>query len=381
MLKIPVRIIQEIQNATQAADLYRHLQAAIELEHSTIPLYLTALYSIQPNSNQEVAEILFSVVREEMLHMVIAANVLNAIGGTPQVNKPDFIPTYPGHLPLVQPDLIVGLAPLSIDQITNTFMQIETSIDPEDYPAKPVPFALRATEEEYQTIGAFYQAIIKKITDLHHQGALSIQPRTQVLNEKWFPRTELFEITDVDKATSALKLIIVQGEGMSTEQKTRVCSLNGKGKSQATQTSSPLDPQNQPAHYYRFAQIIKGGRLVPDPDPDPDPDPENPGRFVYDLNQPINLDSEKIYPLVENSKAEMYPEGSRARRLVDQFNHSYTSLLNGLQKTFNGHPDYLNTTIGVMFELKLQAEEMAELKIKTGPDAEKRVAPSFEYQL
>jgi rubrerythrin len=373
MLKIPVRIIQEIQNATQAADLYRHLQAAIELEHSTIPLYLTALYSIQPNSNQEVGEILFSVVREEMLHMVIAANVLNAIGGTPQVNKPDFIPTYPGQLPLVQPDLIVGLAPLSIDQITNTFMQIETSIDPEDYPAKPVPFALRATEEEYQTIGDFYQAIINKITDLHHQGALSIQRRNQVVNEKWFPRTELFEITDLDKATSALNLIIVQGEGTTTVQKTRVCSLNGKDRSQATQTFSPFDPQNQPAHYYRFAQIIKGGRLMPDP--------ENPGGFVYDLNQPINLDSEKIYPLVENSKAEMYPEGSRARRLVDQFNYSYTSLLNGLQKTFNGHPDYLNTTIGVMFELKLQAEEMAELKIKTGPDAEKRVAPSFEYQL
>lgn len=177
----------------------------------------------------------------------------------------------------------------------------------------------------------------------------------------------------MDKTNEALKLIIVQGEGTTTVQKTRVCSLNGKGRSQATQTFSPFDPQHQSAHYYRFAQIVKGGRLVPDP--------ENPGGFVYDLNQPINLDSEKIYPLVENSKAEMYPEGSRARRLVDQFNYSYTSLLNGLQKTFNGHPDYLNTTIGVMFELKLQAEEMAELKIKTEPDAEKRVAPSFEYQL
>jgi Ferritin-like len=67
MLRVSVDIINKIRNATQASDLYEHLQAAIELEHSTIPLYLTALYSIQPNSNREVAEIIFSVVREEML--------------------------------------------------------------------------------------------------------------------------------------------------------------------------------------------------------------------------------------------------------------------------------------------------------------------------
>ncbi|NEO96090.1 MAG: hypothetical protein F6K56_40470, partial [Moorea sp. SIO3G5] len=101
MLKIPVGIIQQIHQAKEAQDLYTHLQAALELEHSTIPPYLTALYSIQPNSNQTIAEIIFSVVREEMLHMVIVANVLNAIGGSPQVNKPEFIPTYPGNLPMV----------------------------------------------------------------------------------------------------------------------------------------------------------------------------------------------------------------------------------------------------------------------------------------
>ncbi|MEH1899850.1 MAG: ferritin-like protein [Nostoc sp.] len=374
MLKIPIRIIQEIQNAKQASDIYKHLQAAIELEHSTIPLYLTALYSIQPNSNQTVAEIIFSVVREEMLHMVIAANVLNAIGGSPEVNKPEFIPTYPGFLPMVRPDLTVGLAPLSMALITNTFMQIETSIDPEDYPAKPVPPALRTIlEEEYKTIGEFYEAIIDKITELCDKKELTIKPCNQVFNEQWFPKTELFEITDLERAISALHLIIVQGEGTTTEWSTKVCSLNGKGGNQFTKKFSPFDPENQPAHYYRFAQIVKGGRLVPDP--------EKPGTFVYNLNQPINLDSEKIYPLVENSKAEMYPEGSRARRLIDQFNYSYTSLLNGLHKTFNGYSDYLNTTMGVMFELKLQAQEMAEVEIKEGPNAGKLVAPSFEYQL
>ncbi|MGB5715251.1 MAG: ferritin-like protein [Waterburya sp.] len=374
MLKIPVRIIQEIRNAKQASDLYKHLQAAIELEHSTIPPYLTALYSIQPNSNQKVAEILFSVVREEMLHMVIVANVFNAIGGSPQVNKPEFIPTYPGHLPMLRPDLTVGLAPLSTDLITQTFMQIETSEDPEDYPTKFLTATLRTTvEEEYQTIGEFYEAIIDKITELDNEGQLTITPRNQVVNEQWFPKTELFKITDVGEATSALTLIVDQGEGTTTEHTTRTSSFNGKGGNQAKNKFSPLDPENQPAHYYRFAQIVKGGRLVSDP--------ENPGGFVYDLNQPINLDAEKIYPLIANSKAAMYEEGSRERRLVNQFNYSYTNLLNGLHKTFNGNPDYLNTTIGLMYELKLQAQEMAETEISAGSNTGKRVAPSFEYQL
>lgn len=376
MLKIPLRIIQEIHNAKQASDLYKHLQTAIELEHSTIPPYLTALYSIQPNSNQAVAQIIFSVVREEMLHMVIVANVLNAIAGSPQVNKPEFIPTYPGHLPMVRPDLTVGLAPLSMNLITQTFLQIETSEDPEDYPTKVLTATLKTAipeEEEYNTIGDFYEAIIDKIIELDGKGQLNINPRNQVVNDQWFPKTELFEITDVEKATSALTLIVDQGEGTTTEHTTRISSFNGKGGNQARNNFSPLDPENQPAHYYRFAQIVKGGRLVSDP--------ENPGGFVYDLNQPVKLDTEKIYPLVENSKAEIYPEDSRARRLVNQFNYSYTNLLNGLHRTFNGEPNYLNTTIGVMYELKLQAQEMAEIEIKTGANAGKRVAPSFEYQL
>ena len=75
------------------------LQHAVELEHATIPTYLYALYSLTPGKNDAIAEIIDSVVVEEMLHMTLACNVLNAIGGSPQVDKPGFIPTFPGPLP------------------------------------------------------------------------------------------------------------------------------------------------------------------------------------------------------------------------------------------------------------------------------------------
>ena len=67
------------------------LQTAIELEHSTIPVYLTALYSIKPNANREVAALIRSVVIEEMLHMALACNILISIGGSPSIGQPGFI--------------------------------------------------------------------------------------------------------------------------------------------------------------------------------------------------------------------------------------------------------------------------------------------------
>ena len=60
-------------------DLHEHLQAAVELELLVIPPYLCALYSLRPMTNAEASLVIRSVVVEEMLHMVLAANVLNAL--------------------------------------------------------------------------------------------------------------------------------------------------------------------------------------------------------------------------------------------------------------------------------------------------------------
>ena len=69
-------------------DLQQHLQWAIELEHSTLPPYLSALYSIKDGANQEAVEVIHSVFIEEMLHLTLAANILNAVGGSPQLDTP-----------------------------------------------------------------------------------------------------------------------------------------------------------------------------------------------------------------------------------------------------------------------------------------------------
>ncbi|MGI8776506.1 MAG: ferritin-like domain-containing protein [Acidimicrobiales bacterium] len=57
------------------------LQQALELEHSTIPPYLYALYSLVPGTNDAVAEVIESVAVEEMLHLTLVANVINGRRG------------------------------------------------------------------------------------------------------------------------------------------------------------------------------------------------------------------------------------------------------------------------------------------------------------
>jgi len=161
MLKIRNDIIHSIRSAAAPADLYQYLQGAIELEHSTIPPYLQALYSIKHDANTIVADLIRSVVVEEMLHMAIAANVLNAIGGEPRFDGPSFVPNYPGALPMnVHEGLVVGLKPLSKPLIQAVFMEIEMPEDAQHFPVKTAA-ALESTG--YATIGQFYAAIVDKL--------------------------------------------------------------------------------------------------------------------------------------------------------------------------------------------------------------------------
>ena len=69
------------------AKLLGWLQKAIELELATIPPYLVALLSIELQGNREPAELIRSVMIEEMLHLVLVSNVLNAVGGHLSIAK------------------------------------------------------------------------------------------------------------------------------------------------------------------------------------------------------------------------------------------------------------------------------------------------------
>ena len=106
--------------------LRRNLQTALEVEHSTIPTYLTALATIKKNYNTEVQAIFRQVIIQEMLHLALVANLLNAVGGKPVLFSENFIPLYPTRLPGgLMPTLQVPIQKCSIALIGDIFMAIE----------------------------------------------------------------------------------------------------------------------------------------------------------------------------------------------------------------------------------------------------------------
>lgn len=308
------------------------LQLAIELEHATIPAYLTSLYSIKDGANTEVASIIRSIVIEEMLHMALACNILNAIDGQPQIARKGFVPAYPGPLPSgLRPGLVVTLEKCSIEHIRNVFMSIEepeTTIDP--------------IARHGETIGWFYEEIDHAIDTLNAQGNIFTGDPARQLRG-WPSGGNLFAVTDAATAHAAIQEIVEQGEG-----------------------ASPIDPDDEQralAHYYKFAEIVNGRKLV-----------RHPGGYTY-TGDPIPFDPAGVWPMMNNPSTAALPPGL-ARLRSDLFNRTYQDLLNSLHRVFNGHPEDLDAAIGVMYSLDLAARQLMETP--NGLPGEEAAGPSFE---
>ncbi|MDR3507459.1 MAG: ferritin-like protein [Caulobacteraceae bacterium] len=344
MLKINPKLVEQVRAAQSPEDLHQLVQGAIELEHATIPAYLAAYFTLKLGTNQPVAEIIRSVVVEEMLHMSIASNLLIAIGGRPVINKPGFIPTYPGPLPMNIGGLIVPIRKCSIDLVQNVFMKIEE-------PDEPIPIKAAATPApvEYNTIGDFYHALELKLREMGPKAFAHGRFHEEMVDNTWFSPTELFPITDEHTAAAGIRLIVRQGEG------TRI---------------DPLDPQNEPAHYYRFEQIVKGRRLIKDP--------AAPSGFSFG-GAPVTLDVTNVWDMQPDPpNPDTLPADSAARRAATAFAYGYTSLLNALHDTFNGAPSTIGRAMGLMYQLRLQAQEVLQTPLPDHPGVSTGL--SFTYQ-
>jgi hypothetical protein len=318
-------------------DVRSWLLGAVRLELSTIPPYLTALYSIKPGANADVAAIIRGIVLQEMLHMCLACNILNAVGGHPTIDDPGFSPMFPGPLPMGIGDepgkpFIVPLKRLSLDLVQNVFMTIEEPEDRRHFPVKPMA---EAAAPEFHTIGQFYVALEAAIRQLG-ESIFTGDPKLQVGG--WFKTDELFPVTDVASAARAIRVIVEQGEGTSKK---------------------PVDFEGQYGHYYLFAEIVNGRRLIVDP--------KLPNGYAYS-GDPIAFDPDGVYPMVDNPPLVALPPDSLVARYANQFDQTYTALLHALHATVNGEPAQLGAAIGLMYTLRLQAQQLVETPIPGMPD-------------
>jgi uncharacterized protein (TIGR02246 family) len=197
---------------------------------------------------------------------------------------------------------------------------------------------------EFATIGAFYDAIQRKIRELGDGIFVKKTAPPQVVSSEWFPAQELFVITDVKSACRAIDLIKIEGEGT---------------------TASPFQQPGDPAHYYKFGEIAAGREIQQTPD-----------GYAYS-GEAILFEPSGVWPLKPNCKIADFPVGTQARTRIEQFAYGYSTLLNALHETFNGEPSKLNAAIGMMYDLRVLAAAL--MQTDTGDEAGLTVGPSFEF--
>lgn len=327
--------------------LHRHLQWALELEHATIPPYLCALYSIPDGSNVMVSGLIRSVVMEEMLHMVLAANLLNAVGGKPDLLHRKFIPRYPTFLPHSDKAFKVHLRPFSPEAI-QTFLRIERPMKPG---AKP-------RGNKYHTIGQFYSAIMARLEEMEHRARrrgktiFTGKRSFQVDGDVWYygGGGNPVVVHDLASAKEAIGEIMEQGEGLD--------HTIFDGDDRFGQT-------DELAHYFRFNEVALGRRYLPTDTPRDGPTgPELP------------VDWSARYPMEIDPKIARYMRKPEIHQAMREFNSGYTELLRQLHQAFNGKPGKLRDAVPLMYQLKYQAQAL--MAVPTGRADGSTVGPSFE---
>lgn len=333
-------------------DLRDHLQYAIGLELTTIPAYLCALYSIVPGANTAACEVIQSVVLKEMLHLALAANILNAVGGAPATGPagggPSPVPVYPARVSFIHALPVIHLrafSPAAIDEFLAIDRPVSAAGASEERATAEEATAEEATAEEavqdaaaagdrYGSIGAFYAAIEAGLRTLGtpevFRRGRAARAGCQLTTENYYGGGTLIEVTDLDSALAAIGEIVREGEAV------------------------PGFSEIRAGRYYR------------------------PDQFVGDVpaGDILPVDWRAVQPMVADPAAQAY-HGTWAYPPMMAFNAAYTALVDTIYRGFNGDPMLLREAVPGMYELKYQATSLLNLPSPVEPG--RTLGPAFEY--
>ena len=319
-------------------DVQQLVQNAIDLEFSTLPPYLYAKFSILPESNVPATRRLNSIVGEEMIHMCLACNIMNAIGGTPSINPPHYPGTLPGD---VGGGLILHLLPFS-----QAAMQQGMAIEEPSEPIDPPQMLLAAAPGV--TIGEYYARLDAALAALP---ASAWAPHRNQIDDAQFFQGQVFAVNNYADAHRAIENIVSEGEGTPV-------SPNNPG--------SPLDFEHYLAHYYRFWEIDRDQVLVKDPNP-----------VGYAWGGPLGVDWQAVYPAIPDPETHDFSNDPIAAQQAQQAcNAAFTAMVDALTSAFRGDAAGLGIAVRAMFDLR-----MAALHALTTPlaDGHSVAGPAFLY--
>jgi hypothetical protein len=327
--------------------LAEHLQWALSVELSTIPPYLTALYSVEVASDP-AATIMRSVVLEEMLHMLLAANLLNAIGYQPSLG-PDDIVRYPCYMPHhAAGGPFLQLQPLSAELAEKVFMAIE---QPELSPHAP------AEGEQYSTIGQFYKAVeegfeicVEELGPYAVFGHDTGSQHSDVYIGGGAGNVRL--VDDLESAKRAITEITQQGEGAKRPRppipgEEPFGGRDFYGRRPDGAYGPIIGIPWELSHYRKFQQLATEEVQIP-----------------------------RVHPMIANPSPAML--SGPARGLAELFDHVYTAVLKGLQDLLT-HADPGPSFFGLAFPLMQEVmPALARLLMQTPlqPEADPALGPT-----
>jgi hypothetical protein len=341
---------------TTVERLQDYLHHAMQIEHATIPPYLLAMYSIKPGTNLDATQIIRVVVVEEMLHLTLAANLLNAVGGRPDLTAPGFVPVYPASLPDGETDFQVDLQPFSRAAI-KTFLKIERPgkapegkalVHRQRSAASALGISPGETDIHYYSIGEFYDAITNGLKYLHEQMGDKLFTGTddkQVGPEYYYSGGgKLFKVKDLDTALGAVDLIIEQGEGFG---------------------GGIYNDAGEIAHNYRYQELLLERHYQKGDCPCEPTGPE------------FEVQWDAVYQFKKNPRLTDYTKSSELYNAAVSFNQTYANFLALLTLAYNGQPNLLlEKAVPEMFVLRNKVNQLIHNPI---PGMEGvYAAPTFE---
>lgn len=320
--------------------LKKHLLVAIKVEHAVIPPYLCALFSLQGSRNELAAYVLHSIVVEEMLHVTLATNVLNAIGGEPEFDRENFLPGYPTSVPHHEGPLTLRLL-----RFSRAMLDMGLALEQPEAPGA-LPQAGR-----YTTLAQFYAAIEDGLAKICPDDSdYAHKPERQVGPEHYYGSGgKAIRVTSLATALGALQTICQQGEGARGTIRDGDRGQFGDGQ--------------EVAHYYRFVELVNERFYGPGDSP-----------YSAPAGPALPIDWDSILPMRADPAAEQFPKGTELRQQMDEFNRGYTDFLQLLQQAFTGQPALLQHGVGRMYSLKVRALELMRNPCGNGETA----GPSFQ---
>jgi hypothetical protein len=355
------------------------LRAAMMVELTTIPVYLQAAFSLEDRddgaANREALEAIRSVLVEEMLHLTLAANILNAVGGDPMLNDPKWVPSYPCPLFPLRAlgchfhewdetrkawkrrtitgayELTVRLRPFSREQVT-LFENIEAQ-------HKTREGDLAAYVE---SIGAFYAIIASQLSwmvqTFGRKAVFCGSGGRQVGPEFYYAAGGTLRAIDpgaedaLEQALAAITLITEEGEGLEHGHEV----FDGE--------ALPGQPGMDVAHVFKFREILHGRRYRAG---DRAGDPPS--------GEPMTVDWTAVWPAIDDPGADSHAIPPDVAEAMRAFDRRYSDLLRQINRGYSGEPRLLRDAVHGMFALKYAGIALMRTPLGDGRNA----APAWRF--